>query len=88
MIKYRPHRGSLEDAMREALEFADIADMLKHIEEQWDGAIETKDIVISESHGKDERIGWESSRYICAKKCGDEVYDIPQCIGFCDLGEL
>jgi len=88
MIKYRPHRGGLDEAMKEYKEFTDIAEMLKHIEQTHDGMLTTNDIVIGESLGEDSRIGWKSTRYICTTRYGNEKYSIPQCIGMCDLGEL
>ena len=88
MIKYRPHRGSLGDAMAEYKEFNNISDMFKHIKKYWGYAIRLEDLSISESYGEDKRINWTSYRYILTRQWGDEVYDIPQCIGFCDLGEV
>ena len=87
MIKYRPHRGGLKEAMAESMMFENIADMLKHIEKQHQGMVSTEDIVIGESIGADKRIGWNSTRNICAIRYGDEKYAIPQCIAWCDLGE-
>ena len=88
MIKYRPHRGSLGDAMAEYKEFNNISDMFEHIKKYWGYAIRPEDLSISESYGEDKRINWKSYRYILTKQCGDEVFDVPQCIGFCDLGEV
>ena len=100
MIKYRPHRGSLDKALEEYQEFTDIADMLKYISKQWDGYLDIKDIVIGQSYGEDDRIGWKSWRHVCITKikiCYEydgskysdyKHYDTPQCIGMCDLGEL
>ena len=88
MIKYRPHRGGLDEAMKEYKEFFDIAEMLKYIEQVHDGMLTTYDIVIGESLGEDFRIGWKSTRYVCTTKYGNEKYSVPQCIGMCDLGEL
>lgn len=87
MIKYRPHRGSLDEAMKEMKTFKNIANMLKHIEKESDGAVSSSDIIISESFGKDERIYWNSWRYVLTKRYGNEKYDTPQAIGMCDLGE-
>lgn len=88
MIKYRPHRGGLDEAMKEYKEFTDIAEMLKYIEQTHEGKLTTHNIVIDESHGEDSRIGWKSSRYVCTTRYGNEKYSVPQCIGMCDLGEL
>lgn len=92
MIKYRPHRGSLEDAMKDMQQFNDISDMLWYIERATQGAVSVNDIVISQSYGEDERIGWKSWRYVCTVRYGDLKYDNgnhkPMAIGMCDLGEL
>lgn len=87
MIKYRPHRGGLDESMELSRNFEDIADMLNYIEKESDGAVKASDIVIKDSCGADDRIGWKSSRYVCTIQYGDEKYPIPQCIGTCDLGE-
>lgn len=88
MIKYRPHRGGLDESMAEMKTFINIANLLRHIEKETEGAVSTGDIIISESYGKDERIYWNSWRYVLTKRYGEEKYNIPQCIGMCDLGEL
>lgn len=87
MIKYRPHRGILDDAMKEYQEFDNVADMLKHIEEKLDGMISTDDLIIGESLGSDNRIGWKSTRHICTKRVRSQNVYPPMCIGMCDLGE-
>ena len=56
MIKYRPHRGSLDSSMEEMELFDDIAEMFRDIADQHRNAFEPEDIVISESYGTDERI--------------------------------
>ena len=92
MIKYRPHRGSLEDAMAESMNFNYVADMLWYIERESQGAIKVGDITISQSYGEDERIGWKSWRYIkTVKMCGRDYSNGNHSgivIGMCDLGEL
>lgn len=87
MIKYRPHRGSLDRAMEEMELFDDITEMLRYIADQHRNAFEPEDIVISESYGTDERINWNSWRYVCVRCYANEKYDVPQCIGMCDFGE-
>lgn len=87
MIKYRPHKGSLIEAMKQSMEFTDIAEMFKHIENEWHGMISSDNITIGQSYGPDDRIGWKSYRYILAiipKATADDLY---VCIGMCDLGE-
>lgn len=88
MIKYRPHRGSLADAMAEAREFATIEEMKAHVWNCWNGKdgvvwFDIEDIVIGEILGDDSRIGWKNVRHVCIKRCGGEVYATPQCIGWC-----
>lgn len=92
MIKYRPHRGSLEDAMKEAREFETYEDMKWHIlrEHSIGGIIrpfDLDDIVIGDVHGDDDRIGWKNVRYVCVKRYGSDdymkLYGCPQCIGMC-----
>ena len=95
MIKYRPHRGTLDKSMKEYREFDTVDDMKEFIADDWNSKwghlIDEEDIVIGESLGSDERIGWKSTRYVCTKRMGDEdyieLYGVPQCIGMCDIGE-
>ena len=44
---------------------------------------EIYDIVINEESVEDKRNGWKDTRYVCVKRMGNEIYPIPQCIGFC-----
>ena len=86
-IKYRPHRGSLVDAMAEYKEFFSLSEMYEHIvrTNTFHGMkmFEENDIVVSEPIGEDDRIGWKDNRYVCVKRYGNKEYDIPQCIGMC-----
>ena len=86
MVKYRPHRGSLADAMAEYKEFDSVDEMIHHIVHEWSGYISAEDISIGENQGADDRIGWKAWRYVLTSRVGDTNYDIPQCIGMCDLG--
>jgi len=93
MIIYRPHRGSLIDAIEEKKEFESFSDMIDYIYEEWDGWIKKEDIIIShEDVHDDKRIGWRNVHYVCIKgiKNNDGSYDdfmtshrVPQCIGMC-----
>ena len=91
MVKYRPHRGGLDEAMRLYKEFDTKENMIDFICRDYDHMFEPSDVVISESQGEDKRIDWKSWRYVCVKRYGDddyiERYGVPQCIGMCDLGE-
>ena len=88
MVKYRPHRGTLEEAMKGYREFNTVEELIQYVADSWDGFIDTDDIVIGDVLGSDDRIGWKAYRYVLTKRCGDEIYDTPQCIGMCDLGDL
>lgn len=83
MVKYRPHRELLADAMREARLFATVEEMYEWIASE--GWCSPEDLSISENRGKDSRIDWEETRYVCTKRMGTEVYDVPQCIGMCSI---
>lgn len=93
-IIFRPHRGSLDEAMKEAKEFDTVEEMKEHIvklwHENWNGKewFTVDDIVIDEKSAvNDDRIGWEDSMYVCVKRMGNEDYmkkhGTPQCIGMC-----
>lgn len=86
MIKYRPHRGSLDEAMKEYQEFDTIDEMIQYIVKDWFGYVSAEDISVGEIQGEDDRIGWKAWRYVLTSRVGDTHYDIPQCIGMCDLG--
>lgn len=89
MIKYRPHRGSLADAMAEMKTFNTLDEMKQHIVSEWDymdwgtNCFDPDDIVIHELHLDDDRIGWKNVCYVCVKRLWNEHYDTPQCIGMC-----
>jgi len=89
MIIYRPHRGRLDEAMKEKKEFINIEEMKEYVLKYWNIFIEPlfslEDIVISESIGDDDRIGWMNVRHVCVKRMGSEKYDYPQCIGWCSF---
>lgn len=87
MIKYRPHRGSFDKSLEEMKIFNDIGEMLCFISESNHHFFAPEDIVISESYGTDERIGWKSWRYVCTRFYNNKSIDPPLCIGMCDLGE-
>lgn len=87
MIIYRPHRGSLTDAMEEAKEFNSLQEMKEYIVGQWNGYITVDDIVLDNDTICDDRINWDDVRYVCTKRMGSEdyieKYGVPQCIGYC-----
>ena len=87
MIIYRPHKGGFKDAMREAKVFDTVEEMIEYVAASWeiDGVrmFEEEDVVLGEERMNDTRNGWKDTRYVCVKRCGSEVYDVPQCIGMC-----
>lgn len=90
MIKYRPHRGSLEDAMKEAREFVSIDEIYTHILDDWNSSgfgelFDKEDLCVSESLGEDERAGLKDFRYVCTSRMVSETYSQPQCIGMCSI---
>lgn len=92
MVKFRPHKGSLSEAMGKEIEFESIEEMLAYIVDDWRNwngkdVFEIGDLSLSEDKGKDTRIYWKETRYICTKRMGEEMYDIPQCIGMCSIEE-
>lgn len=93
MIIFRPHRGSLADSLEEAREFDTVGEMKKYIVDDWKKHFDLiglksepfglDDIVIDEESVDDDRCGWHDCRYVCIKRLGKEIYDIPQCVGMC-----
>lgn len=89
MIIYRPHRGGLAEAMKEAREFETIDAMKAHIVASWTEAcdgrrpFEPEDIVIDDEAINDPRNGWKDTCYVCITHCFDERYPTPACIGMC-----
>lgn len=91
MIKYRPQRGSLEEAMKEYREFDTIDEMFDFIIKDWSWYImcpfTKEDLSIGEDLSIDSRIGWSNTHYILTNRILDrnfiEMYGVPQCIGWC-----
>jgi hypothetical protein len=83
-VRYRPHRGSLEDSISLAKTFDSPSEMFDHIIKEWGGLIDKEDLSIGkEDWGPDPRIDWPNCHYVVTKRCGETTYDIPQCIGMC-----
>ena len=96
-IIYRPHRGSLQEALEHKKEFESEEAMKEYIfreakkfSEEIGRAkppFEVGDIVILEESMDDTRCGWHDTRYVCIKQFGEddymEKYGSPQCIGMC-----
>lgn len=85
MIKYRPHRCTLEDSMHEMKIFKSTQEMFNAIVQDWNGFISFDDLSVGDNIGKDNRIDWKETRYVCTKRIGEDEYDTPQCIGMCSI---
>ena len=90
MIKYRPHRGSLIDAMKEEKTFNTIDEMYNYVLSEWNNSgfgelFNKEELSITETLGVDERIDWKEYRYVCTNRMGNKTFDIPQCIGMCSI---
>ena len=89
MFKYRPHRGALEDAMKEAHEFITMDQMFDYIVRSDPfHALRKEDLSITENLGKDDRIDWSETRNVLTKRYGKDVYDTPQAIGWCSMEDF
>lgn len=65
VVKYRPHRGQLADAMAEVAEVSDFHDLVRHMRAEcpdWipDWAMPTEANVTLRPYGWDDRIGWDT----------------------------
>lgn len=87
MIKYRPHRRFLDEAMAEMKTFDTIDEMFTFVVQDWSGCLSKEDLSISDDIGKDRRIDWKETRYVCTKRIGSDFFDTPQCIGMCSIEE-
>lgn len=85
MINFRPHRGSLKDSMNEVKVYDSKDDMFNDIVSSWNGSIAYEDLSVSKNYGKDKRIDWKETRYVCTSRVGDEEFNTPQCIGMCSI---
>ena len=71
MIIYRPHRGSLSDAMKECRTFDNEQEMKEYVAEGLNGwflagthGVTAEDISIAEDGIDDPRTGWNNTRYV------------------------
>jgi hypothetical protein len=64
-VLYRPHRGSLDDSMREVVEVNDFPQLVRHLRrgvESWypKDELPTEENTRLEPYGFDKRINWET----------------------------
>lgn len=88
MIKYRPHRGLLDDAMAEMKTFNTLDEMFEYIVQDCYGYLCKEDLSVSEDFGKDSRIDWKETRHVCTSRFGAAVYNVPICIGMCSIEDI
>ena len=79
-VIYRPQRGSLEESMAQAREFAGEWQLRMYLAQDW--GVNPADVVIEHTPVRDERTGWGDTRRVCLRRLGNECFDVPQCIGF------
>jgi hypothetical protein len=65
MTKYRPHRGSLDEAMAEMVEVANLSALVAHMRKSvadWypPEELPTVETTTVERYGYDNRIGWDT----------------------------
>ena len=85
-VRFRPHRGTLAEAMKLAQDFADLDQMGEFVAKgylQADLTIGDIDVVILDDPIFDRRIGWVDCRSVCIKRIGQDEFDPPRCVGFC-----
>lgn len=89
MIKYRPVRGSLLDAMSAHRDFLTVQDMFEWIVEHYasiscgPAPFDVSDLVLGDTVVNDRRIGWVDTRAVCVKRWLSITYEHPACIGHC-----
>ena len=68
MIIYRPHRGSLSDALSEAKEFSTWQELKEYVASTWNDIgywrTEASDVTIKDNPMEDTRIGWKDTRTV------------------------
>lgn len=65
-MKYRRHRGSLEESMKTIVEVNSKEELLLIIQEDWKDYEIIRDVIIDERCIYDERTGW-NTHYVIAK---------------------
>jgi hypothetical protein len=89
MFKYRPQRGTLEEAMKEEKEFITMDQMFDYIVRSDPfHVLQKEDLSISENLCKDDRIDWSETRNVLTKRYGPLNYETPQAIGWCSMEDF
>ena len=79
-VIYRPNRGSLEESMAQAREFAGEWRLKMSLAQEFGVGI--CDIAVEQTPVNDERTGWQDTRRVCLRRLGNDRFDVPLCIGF------
>jgi hypothetical protein len=86
-IIFRPHKHTLDEAMKEAREFDSVDEMKQFIVEYYSHkgpSFSVDDLIINdESEIENDKNGWKDEKYVCTKRWKEEVYETPQCVGMC-----
>lgn len=71
-MKYRPHRGTLADSMREVAEIMSFDELVRHMRNEvlsWypPDELPTPENVQVKPYGRDDRIGWDTTYMVTVK---------------------
>lgn len=75
-MRFRPHRGSLIDAMKEEQELDGLQGLVDYVRDNYRDAVTTADIEATPYGGDDSRIGWKDVHIVTLKDWG--------VIGYCE----
>ena len=88
-ILFRPHRSTLEESMKELVEFSSLIDMFEYCSDIHDGAFNSHEVYIH-YYRFDHRISWHTY-VVCVTRYFENdyiiEYGVPQAIGFCNIVE-
>ncbi len=95
MLKYKPIK-SIGAASEAVQEFTNLEEMMSYVYDYYNviqgsyNLFSREDFIIHGYKGDDSSTGWKNTFGVCIRRCGDELYDEPQCIGICSFnpGEM
>lgn len=76
-IKYRPHKSTLDEAMKHCMIFNTIEEMIQYISSNWTGYT----VSIDEDEYIDDRINWYNWHYVMGMDKLGKSY----VVGMCDI---
>lgn len=87
MFMYRDRRGTLDDSMKTCVICYGMESVINRAIEHANSVygeepFNTEDVVIDDNTFDIPHIGWLGTYMVRVKRCGNEVYDTPQCIGY------